>query len=96
MTIKIGSRVFRGRDWKWGDQDGGDGSLGTVVGCYEKGQQQPAPQFAVPGDSLVTSLVNVAWDNGTKGVYRAGFQGAQDLQVSHSMNLLFIYVFILL
>ena len=27
----VGVRVVRGRDWKWGDQDGGEGCLGTVV-----------------------------------------------------------------
>ena len=26
-----GARVVRGRDWKWGDQDGGEGREGTVV-----------------------------------------------------------------
>ena len=26
-----GLRVVRGPDWKWGDQDGGEGCVGTVV-----------------------------------------------------------------
>ncbi|GAU99720.1 hypothetical protein RvY_10678 [Ramazzottius varieornatus] len=26
----VGTRVVRGVDWKWGDQDGGDGHVGTV------------------------------------------------------------------
>ena len=25
----VGLRVVRGPDWKWGDQDGGEGGLGT-------------------------------------------------------------------
>jgi hypothetical protein len=29
--LKSGTRVRRGRDWKWGDQDGGSGNLGTVT-----------------------------------------------------------------
>ena len=29
--IKVGMRVKRGPDWKWGDQDGGAGGLGTVT-----------------------------------------------------------------
>lgn len=30
--IKLsGLRVVRGPDWKWGDQDGGEGSVGTLV-----------------------------------------------------------------
>ena len=28
---KKGTRVRRGKDWRWGDQDGGDGKEGTVV-----------------------------------------------------------------
>ena len=27
----VGLRVVRGPDWKWGDQDGGEGCVGTVV-----------------------------------------------------------------
>lgn len=27
-----GLRVVRGPDWKWGEHDGGEGHLGTVVG----------------------------------------------------------------
>ena len=30
MNIFVGARVCRGRDWKWGRQDSGDGHLGTV------------------------------------------------------------------
>ncbi|XP_045542472.1 probable E3 ubiquitin-protein ligase HERC2 [Papilio machaon] len=30
--MKIGTRVVRGRDWKWGDQDGGPGGEGRVIG----------------------------------------------------------------
>ncbi len=29
--LKAGDRVKRGPDWKWGDQDGGPGSVGTCV-----------------------------------------------------------------
>lgn len=29
--ILVGSRVVRGPDWQWGDQDGGQGHVGTVV-----------------------------------------------------------------
>lgn len=29
----VGLRVVRGSDWKWGDQDGGEGCAGTVVEC---------------------------------------------------------------
>lgn len=30
-TLAVGTRVARGPDWKWGDQDGGPGQEGTVV-----------------------------------------------------------------
>ena len=29
--VFVGARVVRGRDWRWGDQDGGAGREGTVV-----------------------------------------------------------------
>ena len=29
--ILVGSRVVRGPDWQWADQDGGQGHVGTVV-----------------------------------------------------------------
>jgi len=32
----VGLRVVRGPDWKWGDQDGGEGSVGTVVGVKKE------------------------------------------------------------
>ena len=35
--IKIGSRVVRGRDWWYGDQDGGPGGQGIVTQVYEGG-----------------------------------------------------------
>lgn len=30
-SVMSGVRVVRGRDWDWGDQDGGEGFVGTVV-----------------------------------------------------------------
>lgn len=32
MEPVLGMRVVRGPDWDWGDQDGGMGYVGTVVG----------------------------------------------------------------
>lgn len=31
-NYQIGMRVVRGRDWSWGDQDGGPGGIGTIIG----------------------------------------------------------------
>lgn len=35
--IKVGDRVARGLDWKWDNQDGGEGSKGTVIGVKKNG-----------------------------------------------------------
>ena len=35
--MRMGSHVVRGKDWEWGDQDGGQGSVGEVVGEVEAG-----------------------------------------------------------
>ena len=31
MELCVGLRVVRGPSWSWGDQDGGEGHVGTVV-----------------------------------------------------------------
>ena len=31
IYVQPGTRVARGRDWEWGNQDGGAGSIGTIV-----------------------------------------------------------------
>ena len=31
MEPALGLRVVRGPDWEWGDQDGGEGFVGTVT-----------------------------------------------------------------
>ncbi|CAC5378112.1 unnamed protein product [Mytilus coruscus] len=36
--IAVGCRVIRGHDWKYGDYDGGDGSLGTVLEVKDEGK----------------------------------------------------------
>ena len=68
MTSLIGLRVVRGPDWKWGDQDGGEGFTGTVT------------NITPPG--LLSRCVTVVWDSGLKGNYRAGPKGSYDLRVN--------------
>ena len=34
----LGLRVVRGPDWCWGDQDGGEGGVGTLVEVGEGGR----------------------------------------------------------
>lgn len=61
-------RVVRGVDWKWGNQDDGEGHVGTVV---EVGRQGST---STPDKTVV-----VQWDSGTRTNYRTGYQGAYDL-----------------
>lgn len=66
--VQVGMRVVRGVDWKWGQQDGGEGSVGTVVELGRHGSP------STPDRTVV-----VQWDQGTRTNYRAGYQGAHDL-----------------
>eukprot|EP01028_Stygiella_incarcerata_P013678 TRINITY_DN82_c0_g1_i6.p1 TRINITY_DN82_c0_g1~~TRINITY_DN82_c0_g1_i6.p1 ORF type:complete len:1402 (+),score=342.34 TRINITY_DN82_c0_g1_i6:162-4208(+) len=63
--LKAGTRVRRGRDWKWGDQDGGIGGTGSVT----------VDQIA--GDPWV----KVTWDNGQSNSYRYGQGPHIDLEI---------------
>ncbi|CAL1544053.1 unnamed protein product, partial [Lymnaea stagnalis] len=65
--MRLGLRVVRGPAWRYGDQDGGEGHVGTVVEIG--GQNLPTPE----------QCVTVSWDTGTKKVYRVGHQKAYDL-----------------
>ncbi|XP_048872531.1 E3 ubiquitin-protein ligase MIB2 isoform X3 [Brienomyrus brachyistius] len=66
--MEVGMRVVRGVDWKWGNQDDGEGHVGTVV---EVGRQGST---TTPDKTVV-----VQWDSGTRTNYRTGYQGAYDL-----------------
>uniref|UniRef100_A0A8C5SUI3 E3 ubiquitin-protein ligase MIB2 n=1 Tax=Laticauda laticaudata TaxID=8630 RepID=A0A8C5SUI3_LATLA len=67
-SMQIGMRVVRGADWRWGNQDSGEGNMGTVVEIGRQGSP------ATPDKTVV-----VQWDHGTRTNYRTGFQGAYDL-----------------
>ena len=64
----LGVRVVRGADWLWGEQDGGEGHVGTVV--------KPGMQSC---DVVVNQTVFVLWDSGQLANYRVGLDGAYDL-----------------
>lgn len=69
-SMEVGLRVVRGPDWKWGNQDGGEGHVGTVV------------EIGKPGSSTSPDkTVVVQWDSGSRTNYRVGYQGAYDLRV---------------
>ncbi|XP_072305575.1 E3 ubiquitin-protein ligase MIB2 isoform X2 [Eucyclogobius newberryi] len=67
-TMEVGMRAVRGHDWKWGNQDDGEGHVGTVVEIGRQGST------TTPDKTVV-----VQWDSGTRTNYRTGYQGAFDL-----------------
>uniref|UniRef100_A0A8C9WWQ6 E3 ubiquitin-protein ligase MIB2 n=1 Tax=Sander lucioperca TaxID=283035 RepID=A0A8C9WWQ6_SANLU len=66
--MEVGMRVVRGLDWKWGNQDDGEGHVGTVVEIGRQGST------TTPDKTVV-----VQWDSGTRTNYRTGYQGSFDL-----------------
>uniref|UniRef100_A0A8D9BP54 RING-type E3 ubiquitin transferase n=1 Tax=Cacopsylla melanoneura TaxID=428564 RepID=A0A8D9BP54_9HEMI len=71
INIEVGLRVLRGPNWKWADEDGGEGGLGTVVAVKPTGHQ--------------VNVVSVIWDVGNKSsCYRVGSENAFDLRVYDS------------
>uniref|UniRef100_A0A8C1PMW6 E3 ubiquitin-protein ligase MIB2 n=1 Tax=Cyprinus carpio TaxID=7962 RepID=A0A8C1PMW6_CYPCA len=66
--MEVGMRVVRGLDWKWGNQDEGEGHVGTVVEIGRQGST------TTPDKTVV-----VQWDSGTRTNYRTGYQNAYDL-----------------
>ncbi|XP_063987634.1 E3 ubiquitin-protein ligase MIB2 [Diachasmimorpha longicaudata] len=80
--IEIGLRVVRGHDWKWKEQDGGEGHAGTVV---EIGTLPTAPVNGAAASNAAKKTpdktVIVQWDHGARSNYRIGYQGYYDLLV---------------
>ena len=72
MDVELGVRVVRGPDWSWEDQDGGEGSVGTVVDVKLKESTS-----ATNGQESVF----VCWDIGVLSNYRCGFRGKYDVRV---------------
>ena len=68
--MEVGIRVVRGPDWKWHNQDGGEGHTGTVVEIGKSGNNN------TPSKTVV-----IQWDSGFRTNYRVGYQGAYDLRV---------------
>jgi len=69
MSPLKGVRVVRGPDWKYGDQDGGEGHAGTVIDSSDLNYLGP-------------KTVTVIWDTGVKAQYRSGPEGSYDLRVN--------------
>lgn len=64
--LKVGCKVIRGPNWKWRDQDGGEGSIGVVEGV--------SPWSGVDGEGM-----SVRWPNDSLYTYRWGADGNFDL-----------------
>ncbi|KAF5271379.1 hypothetical protein FQA39_LY08177 [Lamprigera yunnana] len=68
--LSPGIRIVRGPDWSWGNQDGGEGHVGTVCEIGKAGTV-----------GLPDKTVLVQWDNGTRTNYRVGYLGKYDLRI---------------
>lgn len=64
-------RVVRGPNWKWGDQDGGEGGVGTVVDYVTSDEAE--------GGVQLQRAVVVQWDLGNRCNYRSAVGGQYDL-----------------
>lgn len=68
--LQVGLRVVRGPDWKWEDQDGGEGNVGTIVKIGTESSSK------TPDKTVV-----VIWDNNVETNYRVGYENAFDLRI---------------
>ena len=79
MDVLVGTRVVRGPDWTWGDQDGGEGHVGTVAEVL-RADRAGLVDGGCPGPCVVT----VQWDCGNRCRYRCGLGDSYDLRVIDS------------
>ena len=77
--MEIGLRVVRGPDWMWGDQDGGEGNVGTVV--------QLGGNNGIPDETVL-----VYWDSGKHGQDMLESMIFESLTPLKQASLLFIHV----
>lgn len=67
MDVRVALRVIRGPNWSNGDQDGGEGYVGSVVSVRET---EDGKKMAV-----------VVWDSGCRGEYSCGVDDKYSLRV---------------
>jgi len=66
----LGVKVVRGPDWKWSDQDEGEGTIGTLI------------KYGTHGSEVIVNGTGfVQWDTGGNANYRVGRDGAYDLRL---------------
>ena len=78
MEVLLGLRVVRGPNWAWGEQDGGEGHVGTVAEVLR------ADRPGEPRSSSGPCVVTVQWDCGNRCRYRCGVGDRYDLKVMDS------------
>ena len=76
----VGLRVVRGPDWKWAEQDGGEGFVGTVVEVGKHGSPTSPDKTVV-----------VQWDGGNRSVQTYFFPL---LRLSLLLRLLFVLLLV--
>ena len=54
--LEVGTRVVRGKDWRWGNQDNGDGNVGTVVEVGRAGSPSSPDKTVVVQWDMVSKL----------------------------------------
>jgi len=79
MEVQVGLRVVRGPNWRWGDQDGGEGYVGTVSEVQRAGRPRDGEE-----DKMSPCVVTVQWDCGNRCRYRCGIEDKYDLRVIDS------------
>ena len=79
MDVLVGTRVVRGPNWTWGEQDGGEGHVGTVAEVLKADRSGQIVE-GCRGACVVT----VQWDCGNRCRYRCGVGDRYDLRVLDS------------
>lgn len=89
-AMKLGTRVVRGKDWKWGDQVLFNWSNHSFIRCfiyslYSIFKDGPPPsEGRIVGELGEDGWVRVEWDTGTTNSYRMGKEGRYDLRLARS------------
>lgn len=87
-------RVVRCPDWEHGDEDGGEGHVGTVVKVHRTSEPASAPGSESAdndsrdeaaevehGEEDKVHSVTVQWDCGNRGIYKCGKDGKYELRI---------------